>query len=284
MSENLTPLIIKDWLANASFQLSEVGIDSHNLDAEIILAHTLNKNRTYLHAHSDDVISIDNCKVANSKLSQRLKRMPIAYIIGHKEFYGRQFNVDNSTLIPRPESEDIITILKSIIKLTQHQIPPIELVDIGTGSGCLGITAKLEFPEINVTLTDINNCALEVVSKNAQKMQANVSILQSDLLQNYNSKPDIIIANLPYVDKSWHCSPETKYEPSTALFADDHGQAMIKKLINQASNKMSSGGYIIIEADKTQHYQLIEYANNYSFSLYRQLDFIIALKYNPETN
>lgn len=286
MSVNSPPQtpVIKDWLVNASHQLSKVGIPSPSLDAEIILAHTLNENRTYLHAHPEDVINIHDYEIANSRINQRIKRVPIAYIIGFKEFYGRQFSVNTSTLIPRPESEDIITILKKILLPTTYQMPPTKLIDVGTGSGCLGITSKLEFPNLDVTLADISIDALKIASNNAQELSADVAILQSDLLQNYNSKPDIIIANLPYVDQSWSCSPETKYEPSIALFADNHGQAIIKRLITQASDSITSGGYIIIEADKTQHNQLTEYAKKQSFSLVCQLGFIIAFKYDSKIN
>lgn len=270
------PTIIKDWLDSSSNQLSLIGIPSARLDSEVILAYSLGKDRTFLHAHPDQNIDPNQLETANNYLELRLKRIPIAYIIGYKEFYGRQFLVNESTLIPRPESEEIINILKKII--TEKQLKDIKLVDVGTGSGCLGITAKLEFPTINVTLIDISPDALKVAESNAKKLSANVDIIQSDLLKNYAEKPDIIIANLPYVDRDWERSPETDFEPSIALFADNNGMAIIKKLINQSASLLTGVGYLILESDPEQHIPLIEYAKKHSFNLAYQSDYIIAFK------
>ena len=96
---------IRIWLRDAAEQLASVGIPSALLDAEIILAHTLRKSRTWLHAHGDETINIRDLEIANARLDLRLDRTPIAYIIGHKEFYSRLFKVTPSVLIPRPESE-----------------------------------------------------------------------------------------------------------------------------------------------------------------------------------
>ena len=272
---------IKEWLTSATHQLSIAGISSARLDAEILLADTLCKDRTYLHIHPEQIISTTQRKIADVKLKSRLKRTPIAYIIGHKEFYGRDFIVTPATLIPRPESEDIINILKEILKPYSNSHIPIAkfLVDIGTGTGCLGITAKLEFPYLNVTLTDISPDALSIATLNANTLLADVATLQSDLLQNYPSKVDIIIANLPYVDKNWDRSPETDYEPELALFADNNGRSIIEEFITQASNLLSSGGYIIIEADPVQHDALTEFAIKQSFTPAHQLGYAIAFKY-----
>jgi len=283
MNVNSQPqtLAIKNWLTDASAQLSKAGIPSYKLDAEIIIAKVLNKNRTYLHAHIDDILDIDAMKLANKLLISRISRVPIAYITGFKEFYGRDFSVDPSTLIPRPESEDIITILKQLTLASQH-LSSIKLIDIGTGSGCLGITIKLEFPIFDVTLSDISESALEVAKLNAKNLLADVSIIHSDLLRNYQSRPNVIVANLPYVDKTWDRSPETDHEPSLALFADDKGLSIIKKLIAQATEKLEHNGYLIIESDPEQHNQLTEYAKNKSFNMIAHRGYILV--FQLETN
>lgn len=280
MSANLLPQTpaINDWLTDALNQLSKASVPNARLDAEIILAHTLHKSRTYLHAHPEQIISASQIKTANLNLDKRLSRVPIAYIIGHKEFYGREFIVTPATLIPRPESEDIITALKILLPTTYY-LPSTKLLDVGTGCGCLGITAKLEFPSIGVTLIDISNDALKVAKQNVKKLSANVTIIQSDLLQNYSEKADIIIANLPYVDKTWNRSPETNHESAMALFANDHGMSTIKKLIVQAKNSLTPGGYLIIEADPIQHAPLTKYAKKQSFTPLHRLGYVITLKY-----
>jgi len=272
---------INDWLASASAQLKMANIASARLDAEIILAHTLRKSRTYLHAHSDDVLEPRVQEIADARLALRLDHVPIAYIVGHKEFYGRHFLVTTATLIPRPESESIIDVLKDLMPRNLTLLDDIKthLIDVGTGSGCLGITAKLEFPELDVTLLDISIHALTVATTNAKRLDAEVTVLKSDLLQSYPLQTDIIIANLPYVDRSWDDrSLDTMHEPSLALFADDGGKALINKLIYQSVDVLSPQGLLLLEADPTQHQQIISYAKQQGFRLIITHDYCIALR------
>lgn len=253
---------IATWTTSATKQLLEAGIDSARLDAELILSHTLRKSRTYLHAHPEEKLSDRHLEIADARLLLRLDRTPLAYIIGHKEFYGRRFLVTPATLIPRPESETIITLLNDAMK--QPQLPlsteKLRLVDIGTGSGCLGITAKLEFPELDVTLLDSSRHALTVAEENAKRLGATVTILRSNLLQDYPFEADIILANLPYVGEDWEVSPETRHEPHEALYANDNGLALIKRLLDEAPGRLAPGGQLFIEADPRQHAAIIKQA------------------------
>jgi release factor glutamine methyltransferase len=256
------------------------GIGSAKLDAEIILAHTLRKNRTFLHAHSDEFLTERQLEIANARLQLRLDRTPVAYIVGHKEFYGRLFYVTPATLIPRPESETMITLLKELFPTNislLHELPK-RLVDIGTGSGCLGITAKLEIPELNVSLCDISNHALKVAQTNASRLTADVTVIRSDLLTGFPLTTDIILANLPYVNPTWERSPETNYEPSLALFAESDGLYLIDKLIEQASVRLPSDGLLLLEADPCQHASIVKTAKNHRFAIREIRDFIIALE------
>lgn len=276
----LKALAIKDWLRDAANQLSDIGISSAKLDAEIILAHTLRQSRTYLHAHDDEMLSARHREIADARLQLRIDRTPIAYIVGHKEFYGRLFKVNPATLIPRPESEEIITILTELTKQTTINLDkaPKRLVDIGTGSGCLGITAKLEIPELEVTLVDISRQALTVAETNAKQLQAEVIITRGDLLSAYPFIANYVVANLPYVNPEWERSPETNYEPALALFAADEGLALINKLIQQAPSQLAPGGYMLLEADPRQHAAIIKLAKSNGFSLHEVRDFIVVLQ------
>lgn len=268
------PATIKNWLSSSADQLQLAGIDSANLDCEIILSHTIKKPRTYLHAHPEEEITARELEIANARLDLRLDRTPIAYIVGHKEFYGRQFKVTTATLIPRPESEDIITLVKKLYSPSDHS----QLVDVGTGSGCLGITIKLELPDLDVSLIDISKQALSVASSNADNLGAKVDINTGNLLIGYLKKPDIIVANLPYVDKSWDVSPETSFEPESALYADKEGLALIYKLIDQSSNTLSAGGLLILEADPRQHRKISSYALAHNFSPIEKAGYCLAFK------
>ena len=284
MSANLPPKTpaIKDWLHTATAELVAAGIPSARLDAEIILGHTLRCSRTYLHAHDDEPLSPRQHEIADARLRLRLDRIPVAYIIGHKEFYGRIFRVTPATLIPRPESEMIITLLKEYAaqtKLDLHRTIE-RLVDVGTGSGCLGITAKCELPELDVTLIDISRHALTVASNNASRLGAEVHTLRSNLLSDYPFTATYMLANLPYVDEQWERSPETDHEPALALFADDKGLDLIYKLLDQAPWRMTPKGLLFIEADPRQHAAIIKAAKNRGFTHEESRDFIVVLRNN----
>ena len=273
------PLSIKDWVADATRQLVFAEIPSARLDAELILAHTLRQPRHYLHAHDDEMLTERDLEIANARIALRLDRVPVAYIIGHKEFYGRRFRVTTATLIPRPESEVLIELLEQAVPknlaLLGNQL---KLIDVGTGSGALGITAKLQHPEVDVTLADISRHALNIAEQNARSLKAEVTVLQSDLLASFPFIADIIVANLPYVDPAWERSPETEHEPASALFAANEGKAFIFELIAQTKDRLAIGGYMILEADPEQHPAIIEYAKHHGFLLQEAKEYGILLQ------
>lgn len=271
---------IKQWLDAATRQLSAAGIASARLDAELILAHTVRKGRTYLHAHDNDQLDERQLEIADARLTLRLDRIPVAYIIGHKEFYGRTFKVTTATLIPRAESEAMIELLKDHVPNNASLIdePACRLVDVGTGSGCLGITAKLEHPDLDVTLLDTSRHALTVAEQNAKNLRATITALRSDLLQNYPFMPNIILANLPYVDPEWELEPELDHEPKLALFANDHGLYLIKRLLEQATSRLAPRGIIILEADMRQHEAIISFAKQRGFALQQREGFALSLQ------
>lgn len=267
-------MIITTWLREATRQLKEAGVTSARLDAELILANTLRKPRTYLHAHADEPIDPWRHDIADARLSLRLDRVPMAYILGYKEFYGRKFIVTPAVLVPRPESEEIITLF---MELNQHKKSG-NLIDIGTGSGCLGIIAKLERPEMHVTLSDISTPALIIAKKNAEALHVDVFIQKQSLLTGNMQKFDYILANLPYVDKDWETSPEVRHEPSKALYAQRGGMALIESLLQQAPHHMIHGGVLILEADPVQHSTIITQAEELGFVHLKTRHYAVALQ------
>lgn len=233
---------VSSWLKRAA--TSQI---SH-LDAELILAHALNKERVFLHAHPDYELTESEQKKAEDYLKRRQNHEPVAYILGSKEFYGREFAVTPDTLIPRPETEAIIDLVKEL------SLEKPKILDVGTGSGCIAITLKLELPESNVMAVDISEKALAVAEKNANNLHANLEFKKSDLLKNVDEKFDIIVANLPYVDKNWDwLSPELDFEPETALYSEDFGLKDIKNLILESNTKLAEQGKLILESDISQH-------------------------------
>lgn len=274
-------MTIDAWIRDATNQLADAMLPSPRLDAEIILAHTIRRSRTYLHAHGDEELSLRTEDIANARIDLRKDRVPVAYIIGHKEFYGRRFQVNPSVLIPRPESEQLLTLLHQLLPNTAPLagIATKKLVDIGTGSGCLGITAKLQFPELQVALTDISRHALSVAVKNAQSLGADVETFVSDILLGYPYSPDIVIANLPYVDKSWDfLSPELASEPAEALYADDNGLAVIKRCLDQVASRGKNGTLLLLEADPQQLDAILSAAKPLKFKELQRTEYAIALE------
>ncbi len=279
-SRRKTPKVnmtISDWLRSATKQLKNVAIESARLDAELILAHTLRKNRTYLHAHLDEAIDERRHDIANARLELRLDRTPLAYIVGHKEFYGRQFTVTPSVLVPRPESE---TMIEWLLELTADEITPKKLIDVGTGSGVLGITAKLERPNLDVILSDIDEKALTVARRNADTLHADVYIQRGNLLSAQGFTLDYILANLPYVDDAWtDTSPELRHEPPRALYAENGGLRLIDQLIPQLARWLAIDGIALLEADPSQHHHIDSIAKQHNLTPLGSRDYIIGLQH-----
>ena len=214
-----------------------------------------------------------------------ISKTPKAYLDGVQDFYGRDFIVTPDVLIPRPETEQIIDTVLSLagkpylpgVKPGKRKLPenPV-ILDVGTGSGCIAITLAKELPEATVYASDISEKAILVTQKNAEKHGASITTIISHLLENVNFTPDVIVANLPYVDKDWDWlnKESLSYEPSIALYADNHGLALIKSLIDQASVRQVK--YLILESDPCQHKTIINYAQKAGFKHLETRGFILT--------
>ena len=269
-------MTISTWLKLATKQLKDTGITSARLDAELLLAETLRKPRTYLHAHLNEDIDPRRVDIANARLDLRLERVPLAYILGYKEFFGRKFRVTPAVLVPRPETEDLMTIF---LQLTEADITPKTVIDIGTGSGILGITAALERPQFRTILSDVSTDALKIAEHNAAEHNVRVATVRQSLLTGHLEPLDYILANLPYVDPEWQTSPELRHEPAQALYAEDGGLALILKLIPQAARHLQPNGVLFLEADPEQHPRIIEAAMQHGFQHETTLGYALALRF-----
>ena len=198
-------------------------------------------------------------------------------------FYGRDFYVDKNVLTPRPETEQIIDEVLSLcgkpilpgVKPKDPVLDPkgLKILDVGNGSGCIAITLKKELKDVDIYASDVSEEALKIAQKNAQNLMASITTIISYLLEKVNFIPDIIVANLPYVDKDWDWldKESLKKDPDIALYAEDHGLELIKKLIDTANSK-----YLILEADPSQHQEIIDYAKN-KYKLIKTTGFVLVL-------
>lgn len=257
---------IQKWLSLAYVKLKESGVVSFQLDSLILLEHVTRLNKAYILAHQDEELSTKQILELNKLLTRRCKREPIAYITGKKEFYGREFYVNKNTLIPRPESESFIDLLKKH-KVTHHNI-----IDVGCGSGVLGITTKLELPSNNIILSDVSKKALNIAKINLKRHDLNLPLLQADLLNLPESlnitdnNPTVVLANLPYVPKSLKTEPELNYEPKLALFAQNKGMKCYQLLWEQLLSA-SQISIVLTESMLSQHQEMNKLARNSEYEL-----------------
>ena len=211
---------------------------------------------------------------------------PAAYQKGLADFYGREFIVNPNVLIPRPETEAIVdTALNLLGKSYLPGVKPSEarlaqnakVLEVGTGSGCIAITLKLEAPELDIVATDISDKALEVARANTKKFGLDIKLRKTDLMDGVTERFDLVIANLPYVDENWDWLDKKalSYEPSLALYAEDHGLKLIFRLIKQAGERRVPS--LILEADPCQHDDIVKFAAKQGYSLIEKRGFVLLL-------
>lgn len=248
------------------------------LEAELIAMKGLGLlDRSQLVLKEDIKLGKVSLALMNEMIDRRAGGEPLAYILGEKEFYGRKFLVNPSVLIPRPESESLIELVK--------EINPEYILEIGTGSGCLAVTLSLEVESVKILATDISDLALKVAEANAQRFGAEINFIQADLAEPYEEfytkikSPNklVVLANLPYVDPEWPWnSKNLKYEPASALYAEDGGFSLINQLMEDLSSKrqkqlnqdyLKNNVFLVLEADLSQHEKIIQLGIKLGFSL-----------------
>lgn len=242
---------------------------SPRLDSLLMLETTTDKDRAWILAHQDAALSQLQQLALQQMLARRLRHEPMAYIIGQAEFYGRSFYVDNRVLVPRPESETLIEMLQ----LIDLGLEPV-IVDVGTGSGALGITAALELPVSHVKLVDIDKGCLAVAKQNAARHKANVEIILSNLLDGlHGQKIDVLLCNLPYVPDDFTVNSAAKHEPELAIYGGQNGLDLYRKLFSQIAGG-ANPRYVLTESLPTQHHKLAIIARDHGYEQTRQDDFI----------
>lgn len=259
---------IKTWLFNTQNMLIRAGISTARLDCLVLLGDELGKDKSWLLSHSEYELQGSELEKLNTKIAQRALHVPLAYIRGHAEFYGREFAVSPHTLVPRPETETIIELLKLLGLPTKARI-----LDVGTGSGCIAITAALEIPGTKVSACDIDKKCLEIALQNAEKLSANVRFFESNLLHHAEAC-DALLANLPYVPDNFQINTAATHEPRHALFGGPDGLDLYREMFRQVQDNNWQPCYILTESLPPQHAALADIAKAAGFRLQRTDDFI----------
>lgn len=230
----------------------------------LLLMHASNLNNTEIYQKMQENVDLEVINVFNKYVDEYLiNNRPVQYIIGYETFYGYDFKVNEGCLIPRYETEELVENI--IYKFDELFNKEVDVVDIGTGSGCIAITLALEEKRMNVTATDISQDALNMAKINADNLGANVTFLQGDMLNPVMDKKfDILVSNPPYIPDSELVDPLVKdNEPNVALFGGVDGMKFYKIILSQARNILKDKYLIAFEHayDKAEAMKML--ANTY---------------------
>ncbi len=244
---------IYSLLQTATARLAQAGVPEARLNAEWLLAHCLNCRRSDLIINAGDVATVVAQRNFNMLLERRERREPLQYLLGTQDFFGRTFQVSPVALIPRPETEELVdTALKSFGQ------EPEQVIDIGTGSGCIAITLALAWSSSKITAVDTSVDALRLACKNADlyDVRHRIRWLVADLFPEPQSiRYNLIVGNPPYCAESERdeMQPEVRdFEPHNALFGGADGLAIIRRIIAKAPARIAHGGTLLLEIGAQQ--------------------------------
>jgi release factor glutamine methyltransferase len=247
--------------------LGKKQIPNPRLDAELILSDVLNLERIKLYSNFDKKLTEEQKDIYRDRIKSRGDFKPVAYIIGKKNFYKSNFLVNASVLIPRPETEELI---EWVSKEMQSQ-ESLSVLDLCSGSGCIGISLKKDFPQIHITLSDISKDALEVAANNAKEILPGtvITLLESDLFDSIQTetKFDLILSNPPYIpiqEKASIMADVLNYEPHLALFLDDP-ETFYKKLLLGAYKHLAENGFLYMETHPDWVKQIADMSQDFGF-------------------
>lgn len=263
---------IQRFLDESTAKLVAAGGETARLDCLVLLEDALGKDRVWVLAHQDHDLARSQQELLIAMIERRIAHEPLAYIRGKTEFYGRDFVVSSSVLVPRPESESLIELLKELPDTAST------LVDIGTGSGCLAITAALELSNIIVHASDTSTDALKTAKANAKKHGTRIVFHEASLLPkpfqlSAHTYAYGIITNLPYVPDDYPINTAAQHEPSVALFAGHDGLDLYRELFAQIDQVANKPEYIITESLPSQQQALTKIATDAGYKLENTADF-----------
>lgn len=276
-----TAMTVVEWLRQATGQLQISKVSTARLDALILLEDVLDVDRAWLIAEPGMEIVPEKLTRLKKLLKQRTMHVPLAYVRGKTEFYGREFVITPAVLEPRPESETMIDLLKDLLNsqsLASMKHKPLCVADVGAGSGALGITTALEVPNCQVELLEIDKKAAEIAKVNVDKFTLQLPVLHSDLISGSSQDYDILLCNLPYVPDDYLINQAATHEPKRAIFGGRDGLDLYRKLFKQITKREKRPLFLLLEAFPPQHTKLQSIAAESGYKLVTTDDFIQAYK------
>jgi len=242
---------LHEHLTDARERLVRAGISNQEaaLDAEVLARHVLNCDRATFLTRARDPLPSAFGRLFDELVQRRMAREPIAYIVGFREFWGLDFDVTPDVLIPRPETELVI---EEALSSCPHKPLVRNIIDVGTGSGCLAVILAVEFASASVIAIDSSPMALAVARRNANRhhLSERLAFIHGDLLQGATGPADLIVSNPPYVPDGDAATlqPEVaRFEPATALYGGADGLAVIRRLLSAAAGHLAPEGRLIVE-------------------------------------
>lgn len=254
-AERINSPTVQTLLDTAARQLAAIS-ETAALDAEVLLCHCLNKNRSFLRAWPEYQPSNEQLKYFQALIAQRQQGMPVAYLVGHREFWSREFLVCPDVLIPRPDTELLVELSLDLLPAGK----PYKIIDLGTGSGILAITLAAERPLANVIASDISLAALNNARHNAERLNVNnVQFLASRWLDAVSEHDfDLVISNPPYIaaDDPHLQQGDVRFEPQSALISAEKGLRDIRLIAEQARRHLKSDGHFMVEHGYNQQVEV----------------------------
>jgi len=234
--------------------LKKSGSESARLDAEVLLAEARGCERIMLYTAYAEEVPEETRNKFRALVKRRAEGCPVAYLVGRREFFSLMFEVSPDVLIPRPETEHVVTATLDALKERSTDFGPAVVADVGTGSGAIAIAVAKHAPDVRVVATDVSEDALAVARRNAERhgVAERVEFFAGDLLGPVGAEVRlaVIAANLPYIgtaEQGTVADEVRKHEPHIALFAGSAGDELIAKLIPQAAERLEPGGWLILE-------------------------------------
>lgn len=270
------------WLASAVKLLEKSSVSTARLDALVLLEDCLKQDRAYLLAHPETALTVQQADCLDAQIKRRAGHIPLAYIRGKTEFYGREFLITEGVLEPRPESETMIELLKELSLSSRPSVHnKLLIADIGTGSGVLAITAKLELPFVSAIATDIDPICLRLARKNAKNHQTSIEYYKGNLLRPIQKlEINIVLANLPYIPNNYTINAAAANEPAHAIFGGRDGLDIYRHLFEQINRGSVRVQFVFTESLPFQHQALDTIARAAGYRQQKADDFIQLFEAN----